>query len=160
MNRFSKREMLDTPEVSTASLPDIVFILLFFFMTVTVMKNVPLKVENELPTATEVKKLEKKDRIIYVHIGRPNSGYSKSWGTEPRIQLNDKYAKVSEVGPYVIEHISKMPVELRRVVTVALKVDKKASMGLISDVKEELRKVNVLKINYTTYEGESTETIP
>jgi len=64
------------------------------------------------------------------------------------------------VGPYVIEHIGKMPVELGEVVTVALKVDKRASMGLISEVKEELRKVNALKINYTTYEGESTETFP
>ena len=53
-----------------------------------------------------------------------------------------------------------MPVELGEVVTVALKVDKRASMGLISEVKEELRKVNALKINYTTYEGESTETFP
>jgi biopolymer transport protein ExbD len=151
---------LGAPEVSTASLPDIVFILLFFFMTVTVMKDIPLRVDNELPIATEVKKLEKKDRVIYVHIGRPNGSYPKSWGTEPRIQLNDKYAKISEVGPYVIGHISKIPVESRHVVMVALKVDKKVSMGLISDVKEELRKVNVLKINYTTYAGESTETIP
>ncbi len=129
MGRFSKRDMFDTLEASTTSLPDIVFILLFFFMTVTVMKDVPLRVDNELPTAAEVKKLEKKGRVIYVHIGRPNGSYPKSWGTEPRIQLNDKYAKVSEVGPYVIGRISKIPVESRRVVTVALKGDKKGQYG-------------------------------
>ncbi len=70
-------------------------------MTVTVMKDIPLRVDNELPTVTEVKKIENKYRVIYVHLGTPNGSYPKSWGTEPRIQLNDKYAKVSEVGQYV-----------------------------------------------------------
>lgn len=143
------------PAVSTASLPDIVFMLLFFFMTVTVMKDSSLKVENVLPNANEVKKLEKKDRVIYIYVGKPTQEYEKVYGTEPQIQLNDKFAKPSEVGDYILMERAKKPQELQNVLTTALKVDKNANMGLISDIKQELRKVNALKVNYTTYEGDA-----
>ncbi len=154
MSKFRKK-VIDHPEVSTASLPDIVFMLLFFFMTVTVMKDTTLKVENELPNATEIKKLEKKDRIITIHVGGPNQQYRKLLGETPRIQLEDKFADVSEVGPYVLGRLAEMPAELRPFVTISLKVDKRADMGLIIDIKEVLRDVGALKINYTTYEGDA-----
>ncbi len=141
--------------MSTASLPDIVFMLLFFFMTVTVMKDSSLKVENVLPNASEVKKLEKKDRVIYIYVGAPTREYQKVFGTEPKIQLNDKFASPSEVGDYILMERAKKPQELQNVLTTALKVDKNANMGLISDIKQELRKVNALKVNYTTYEGDA-----
>ncbi len=80
-------------------------------------------------------------------------------GEEPRIQLNDKFADLSEVAPYALEEIQKKPEHLRAFVTVSLKVDKRANMGLISDIKQELRKVNALKINYTTYEGDTFENL-
>lgn len=142
-----------TPEVSTASLPDIVFMLLFFFMTVTVMKDDNLKVANELPNATETKKLEKKDRLITIYIGKPHQKWAAMLGTESRIQVFDKFINVEEVGPFVLSQIAKMPENIRPFATVSLKVDKNANMGLISDVKQELRKVNALKLNYTTIEG-------
>ena len=154
MSRYRKKST-SVPEVSTASLPDIVFMLLFFFMTVTVMKDTVLKVDNVLPHATEVKKLEKKDRVISIHIGKPSSELREVLGSEPRIQLEDKFANVSEVGPFVLAKLAKMPEHIRPYVTISLKVDKKANMGIIDDVKEELRKVGALKINYTTYEGEA-----
>ncbi|MDC0008213.1 biopolymer transporter ExbD [bacterium] len=154
MSRFKKNTSA-TPEISTASLPDIVFMLLFFFMTVTVMKDTTLKIDNVLPHATEVKKLEKKDRVISIHIGKPSRDLESVLGTEARIQLEDKFATVADVGSFVLAKIAKMPEQIRPYVTVALKVDKKANMGVIDDVKEELRKVGALKINYTTYEGES-----
>ena len=68
MSKFSKKKSGELPPVSTASLPDIVFMLLFFFMTVTVMKDSSLKVVNVLPNANEIKKLEKKDRVVYIGI--------------------------------------------------------------------------------------------
>ncbi|QCX01263.1 biopolymer transporter ExbD [Aggregatimonas sangjinii] len=154
MSRFNKN-VSSIPEVSTASLPDIVFMLLFFFMTVTVMKDTTLKVDNVLPNATETKKLEKKDRVISIHIGRPTKDLEEALGTEPRIQLEDKFAYLSDVGPYVLAKIAQKPEHLRPYVTISLKVDKKAGMGIIQDVKQELRKVGALKINYTTYEGEA-----
>ena len=141
--------------MSTASLPDIVFMLLFFFMTVTVMKDSSLMVENTLPNATEIKKLEKKDRVLYIYVGKPTREYQKVFGSEPKIQLNDKFASVSEVGDFILQERAKKPQELQNVLTTALKVDKDANMGLLSDIKQELRKVNALKVNYTTYEGDA-----
>lgn len=155
MSKFNKKKDGDLPAVSTASLPDIVFMLLFFFMTVTVMKDSTLKVENTLPNASEVKKLEKKDRIIYLYVGKPTREYQKVFGTESKIQLNDKFAEVSDVGSYILQERAKKAQELQNVLTTALKVDKNANMGIISDIKQELRKVNALKVNYTTYEGDA-----
>ena len=155
MAKFNKKKDGDLPAVSTASLPDIVFMLLFFFMTVTVMKDSSLMVENTLPNASEVKKLEKKDRVLYIYVGKPTREYQKVFGTEPKIQLNDKFANVSEVGDFILMERAKKAQELQNVLTTALKVDKNAKMGLISDIKQELRKVNALKVNYTTYEGDA-----
>ena len=155
MAKFNKKKDGDLPAVSTASLPDIVFMLLFFFMTVTTMKDSSIMVENTLPNASEIKKLEKKDRVIYIYVGKPTREYQKMFGTEPKIQLNDKFANVSEVGDYILEERAQKPQELQNVLTTALKVDKEANMGLISDIKQELRKVNALKVNYTTYEGDT-----
>ncbi|WP_222983157.1 ExbD/TolR family protein [Flagellimonas meishanensis] len=155
MAKFAKKKDGDLPAVSTASLPDIVFMLLFFFMTVTTMKDSSLLVENTLPNASETKKLEKKDRVIYIYVGKPTQEYQKVFGTEPKIQLNDKFANVEEVGSYILAERAKKPQELQNVLTTALKVDKDANMGLIADIKQELRKVNALKVNYTTYEGDA-----
>lgn len=155
MGKFNKKKGGDVPAVSTASLPDIVFMLLFFFMTVTTMKDSTLMVENSLPNASEVKKLEKKDRVLYIYVGKPTREYQKIYGTESKIQLNDKFASVSEVGDFILQERAKKSQELQNVLTTALKVDKNANMGLIADIKQELRKVNALKVNYTTYEGDA-----
>jgi len=155
MAKFAKKKDGDLPAVSTASLPDIVFMLLFFFMTVTTMKDSSLLVQNTLPNATEIKKLEKKDRVIYIYVGKPTREYQSVYGTEPKIQLNDKFASVGEVGSYILAERAKKPQELQNVLTTALKVDKDANMGLISDIKQELRQVNALKVNYTTYDGDA-----
>lgn len=159
MSKFSKKKGGELPPVSTASLPDIVFMLLFFFMTVTVMKDSSLKVQNVLPNANEIKKLEKKDRVVYIYVGKPTREYQKVFGTEPKIQLNDKFANPSDVGDYILAERAKKSQELQNVLTTALKVDKNANMGLISDIKQELRKVNALKVNYTTYEGDAFRNI-
>ena len=159
MAKFNKKKDGDLPAVSTASLPDIVFMLLFFFMTVTTMKDSSLMVENVLPNASEVKKLEKKDRVLYIYVGKPTREYQKVFGTESKIQLNDKFANVSEVGDFILQERAKKPQELQNVLTTAMKVDKNANMGLISDIKQELRKVNALKVNYTTYEGDAFQNL-
>ena len=159
MGKFNKKKDGDVPAVSTASLPDIVFMLLFFFMTVTTMKDSSLMVENVLPNASEVKKLEKKDRVLYIYVGKPTREYQKVFGTESKIQLNDKFASVSEVGDFILQERAKKPQELQNVLTTALKVDKNANMGLISDIKQELRKVNALKVNYTTSEGDAFQNL-
>lgn len=155
MSKFTKKKSGDVPAISTASLPDIVFMLLFFFMTVTVMKDNTLMIDNVLPYADQVQKLDKKDRIIYIYAGKPSQNYQSTYGTESKIQLNDKFANVSDVTSYILAERSKKRQELQDVLTTALKVDGETNMGLISDIKQELRKVNALKINYTTRKGDA-----
>ncbi len=155
MSKFSKKKSGELPAVSTASLPDIVFMLLFFFMTVTVMKDSSLKVMNSLPSASEIKKLEKKDRVITIYVGKPTPEYAKVFGTQSKIQLNDKFADPSDVGDFILMERAKKSQDLQNVLTTSLKVDKNANMGIISDIKEELRKVNALKVNYTTVSGDA-----
>ncbi|WP_224487692.1 ExbD/TolR family protein [Robertkochia flava] len=155
MSRFKKKKSGEVPAVSTASLPDIVFMLLFFFMTVTVMKDSSLMVQNELPYADQIQKLDKKDRVIYIYAGKPSQRYQDTYGTSAKIQLNDKFADVSDVAAYILAERAKKREELQNVLTTALKVDQETNMGLISDIKQELRKVNALKINYTTRSGDA-----
>lgn len=155
MSKFKKKKDGDLPAVSTASLPDIVFMLLFFFMTVTVMKDSTVKVENQLPNAQEIKKLEKLDQVIYIYVGAPTREYQKVYGKESKIQLNDKFSDADAVGDYILAERAKKDQELQNKLTTSLKVDKDANMGLISDIKQELRKVNALKINYTTVRGDA-----
>ena len=157
MSKFKKKKGGDLPAISTASLPDIVFMLLFFFMVATVMRDNSLMVENKLPAADQVQKLDKKDRVIYIYAGKPSSRYQNKYGDQPKIQLNDKISVVSDVGAYVLAERATKREELQNVLTTALKVDGETNMGLISDIKQELRKVNALKINYTTRIGDYTQ---
>lgn len=152
MSKFKKKKSGALPAISTASLPDIVFMLLFFFMVATVMRQNTLKIENKLPYADQVEKLDKKDLVMYIYAGKPSANY-KQYGTEARIQLNDDFASVSDIASFIAEERASKREELVPFLTTALKVDSDANMGLIGDIKYELRKVNALKINYTTKKG-------
>lgn len=140
--------------LSTASLPDIVFMLLFFFMSVTSMKETDYKVKIKLPQATEVKKLEKKSLISYIYVGAPLAAYQSKYGTEPIVQLNDKLSSVYDIADYVESERSSHDENEAQALTYALKVDSDAKMGIVTDIKQELRKVQALKINYTTLKVE------
>ena len=157
MAKFKKKQEGGTPAISTASLPDIVFMLLFFFMVATVMRDSTLMVQNTLPAADQVQKLDKKDRVMYIYAGKPSSRYADKYGSQARIQLNDKFATVEDVGAFVLAERASKRQELQNVLTTALKVDGDTNMGLISDIKQELRQVNALKINYTTRLGDYTQ---
>ncbi|HCQ24940.1 MAG TPA: biopolymer transporter ExbD [Flavobacteriaceae bacterium] len=159
MSKFKKKKSGELPAISTASLPDIVFMLLFFFMVATVMRDSTLMVANTLPAADQIQKLDKKDRIMYIYAGKPSSRYIDKYGAAARIQLNDKFATVEEVGAFILAERASKRQELQNVLTTALKVDGETKMGLVSDIKQELRKVNALKINYTTRVGDYRQNI-
>jgi len=158
MSKFKKKKGGDLPAISTASLPDIVFMLLFFFMVATVMRENSLKIQNQLPVADQIEKLDKKNPISYVYAGKPSRGYEK-YGTEARIQLNDKFAEINEIAGFVNAERAALREELVPFLTISLKVDKDANMGIVGDIKQELRKVNALKINYTTGKGDALSNI-
>ena len=159
MSKFNKKNKGEIPAVNTASLPDIVFMLLFFFMVATVMRDNTLLVSNTLPAADQVQKLDKKDRVMYIYAGKPSARYQDKFGTQARIQLNDKFATVQDVAAFVLAEKASKRQELQNVLTTALKVDGDTKMGLISDIKQELRKVNALKINYTTRVGDYSQNL-
>ncbi|MDA7698724.1 biopolymer transporter ExbD [Flavobacteriaceae bacterium] len=159
MSKFKKKKGGESPAINTASLPDIVFMLLFFFMVATVMRDSTLLIVNKLPAADQVEKLDKKDRVMYIYAGKPSSRYVDKYGSTARIQLNDKFATVSEVGAFILAERASKRQELQNVLTTALKVDSETKMGLIQDIKQELRKVSALKVNYTTRVGDYTQNI-
>ncbi len=150
MSKFKKKQDGGVPAINTASLPDIVFMLLFFFMVATVMRDSTLKIENKLPSASEVEKLEKKNLVMYIYVGKPSKNYKKQYGTEARIQLNDKFAEVTDIAAFIAAERADKREEERPFLITSLKVDKKANMGIVGDIKQELRKVNALKINYAS----------
>ncbi|MDX1602327.1 MAG: biopolymer transporter ExbD [Salinimicrobium sediminis] len=157
MAKFNKKKSSELPAINTSALPDIVFMLLFFFMVATVMRENTLKIQNVLPYADQVEKLDKKDLVMYIYAGKPSERYRQSFGTEARIQLNDNFADVSEIQQFIYSERESKREELVPFLTTALKVDHETNMGLVSDIKMELRKAEALKINYTTRTGEASQ---
>lgn len=157
MSKFTKKKTGELPAISTASLPDIVFMLLFFFMVATVMRENTLLIKNTLPYADQLEKLDKKDLVMYIYAGAPSERFQGQYGTESRIQLNDKFADVKDIAAFIAAERASKREELIPFLTTALKVDKDANMGLVGDIKQELRKVNALKINYTVKKGDVSQ---
>lgn len=150
MSKFRKNDGKELPPISTASLPDIVFMLLFFFMVSTVMREVTLKVRMSAPQATELSKLEKKSLVSYIYIGEPLPAYQKTFGKAPRIQLNDVFATVGDVQDYIIAEREARAEEEKPFMVTSLKIDENTKMGIVNDVKQELRKSAALNINYSS----------
>lgn len=159
MAKFKKKKGGELPPVSTASLPDIVFMLLFFFMTVTQMKDSSLMVLNQVPTANQIQKLDKKDPVVYIYAGEPLERYQREYGKNAKLQVNDKFVDVKEIAPYILKYRDGINEKLQDIFITAFKVDKNTKMGLISDVKEELREINALKISYITNEGDAISSL-
>jgi biopolymer transport protein ExbD len=149
MKKFKVSGNKELPPISTASLPDIVFILLFFFMVTVTMRDTSLKVRLRLPNATELSKLERKSLVSYILIGEPLRQYQRTFGVAPRIQLNDVFADVSEVQAYVIAEREARDEAERPLMITSLKIDENTKMGIVNDVKQELRKAAALHINYS-----------
>jgi len=150
MSKFRKDSKKDTPGISTASLPDIVFMLLFFFMVTTVMRETTIMVKQSLPQATEIQKLEKKSLVSYIYIGSPVERMQGTYGTKARIQLNDAFATVDDIPQYITSERATRDEKEVPFMTTSIKADQNTKMGIITDVKQELRKANALKINYST----------
>lgn len=158
MAKFNKKKEGDLPAISTASLPDIVFMLLFFFMVATTMRETNVMVQQDLPSADQVEKLENKNLVMYIYAGTPSARYQSRYGTSPRIQLNDKFGSVNDVKPFILnERNSKSPT-LRNRLTTSLKIDKETNMSLVSDINYQLRRAEAYRINYTVNEGDPTQT--
>jgi len=153
MSKFRKKKK-GMPGISTASLPDIVFMLLFFFMVTTVMRETELKIKKpQLPKATEIKKLERKSLVSYIYVGRiEGQGGDK-------IQLNDRVADVKDVKYFIFAERDTHSEDEIPLLTTSIKADVNSNVGTITDIKEELRNINALKINYSTLKGDVMDNI-
>jgi len=146
-SKFKKDDGGSAPAISTASLPDIVFMLLFFFMVTTVMKEQDIIVDVTKPEASAITKLQNKSLVDNIYIGIPTNAPK---GSSPRIQTDDQLLNSAlQVQDFILKkRPQRDPEDLDKVVT-SLKVDKETPMGIVTRVKQELRKVDALKINYS-----------
>jgi len=147
MGRFKEKKSGGMPKISTASLPDIMFILLCFFMVSTTMRETTLIVKIRLPAASEVQKLERKNLVSFIYVGQPIKG---TYGTESRIQLNDQFATIDDIQAFVATEREARDESDRRLMTTSIKADRDTRMGIVSDIKQELRKAGAFKINYSS----------
>ncbi len=157
MSKFKKKQGNVTPGISTASLPDIVFMLLFFFMVVTKMRETELMVKVNTPQASELTKLEKKTLVNFLFIGRPTEKYKAKAGTKPRIQLGDKFATTDDIPLFLEKHKVSVPEAQRQSIISSLKIDNEVTMGIVGDVKTALRKAGQLKVNYSAKKRDRTK---
>ena len=151
MGKFSKSVGREMPELNTSSLPDLVFAFLFFIMMVTTIREVTPKVSfSNLPTATELTKLEEKSLVTFIYVGKPNKEYREMYGSNSAIQLNDQVTQnPTAVYSYLKQSQSKIKDERRNLMQVSLKADKDTKMNIISQIKEELRRADALNLSYS-----------
>lgn len=150
MSRFKKEGTKGTPDLNMGSMSDIIFMFLFFFMVITTMRESSLFVKIQLPKATEIQKLQKKSLVVNINIGEPIPMYVSKLGTEPRIQLDDQFSEVSDINSFVERQKASHNEADKNKLTWSLKVDKNTKMGIVTDVKQELRKSSAYKVNYSS----------
>lgn len=147
MSKFKKKTNTKQ-DIPTSALPDIIFMLLFFFMVTTVLREVTINVKQRIPDASQLRKLQRKSLVSYLYIGEPKK--TGQWGAEPRIQANDVFIEPKDVVLWVNQEKDKLDEVEKDQITIAMKVDKEAKRGLVSDVEFQLRKANARKLLYTT----------
>jgi biopolymer transport protein ExbD len=148
MAKFSRKGKGGLPAISTASLPDIVFMILMFFMVSTSMRQTDRMVKVTLPQASEIVKLERKDLASYIYVGTPLNQYQGKYGTDSRIQLNDSFRSIDEIRDFIAAERENLSESDRPFMTVSIKADEDTRMGIITDIKQELRRCSALKIMY------------
>ena len=149
MSKFKKESKKEVPALSQGSLSDIVFMLLFFFMVTTQMRETENKVSVKTPSASEVVKLERKDLNSYINVGTPIKSLQAQYGTDARIQLNDSFKTTDDIRDFVAAERDAMSESDRQFMTVSIRADQDVRMGIITDIKQELRRCSALKIMYS-----------
>jgi biopolymer transport protein ExbD len=154
MSKFKKKTQVKQ-EIPTSSMPDVVFMLLFFFMVTTELRETSIEVKQGIPRATQLRKLMRKSLVANLYIGEPTK--PALYGKEPKIQADDVFIEPKDIVRWVNEKKSELPENEREQLTVSLKVDRDAKRGLISDVEIELRKANARKLLYSTLQEKEDE---
>lgn len=146
MAKFKKKSNT-SQEIPTAALPDIIFMLLFFFMVTTVMRENTINVKQKMPEGTELRKLQRKSLVSYLYMGEPKN--TTLYGDEPKVQANDVFLEIKDIILWVSKEKDKLSEAERDQITIAFKADEEVKMGLISDVQTQLREANARKLMYS-----------
>ncbi len=147
MAKFGKKSNT-SQDIPTAALPDIIFMLLFFFMVTTVLRETDILVKQQLPKAIQLTKLERKSLVSYIYIGEPKQ--INLYGKEPKIQVNDVFVEITDIVQFVNQEKDKLNEAERDQITMSMKVDVESKMGIVSDVQQELREANARKVLYSS----------
>jgi len=131
--KFEKKRASTKQEIPTASMPDIIFMLLLFFMVTTTLREVEVLVDFTLPEAVAIEKIENKRLISYIWVGK-----------DKRVQINDSIVKLEDIQDIMYAKRQALPN-----VIVSLRVDKTTDMGFVTDIQQALRKAYCLRINYS-----------
>ena len=152
MRRRFRRPDHSVPELNMASLPDLIFTVLFFFMIVTHMRDVEKRVQYQVPSGTEVEKAVHKSSVAHIYIGKPMDGSTDDYC----IQLNNQIATTRDIARFIAEERRRMSPEDQERLTVSIEADRDVPMSIINDVKQALRKSYALNVSYAaTEEGAS-----
>ncbi|GEO20902.1 ExbD/TolR family protein [Cyclobacterium qasimii] len=147
MSKFKKKTKAET-NIPTSALPDIIFMLLFFFMVTTVLREQTILVEQKIPQASQLQKIQKKTLISYLYIGKPKN--PSLYGSEPRLQANDVLINTSDIVLWVNQQKDALSEAERDQIWISLKADRDVKMGPISDIQFELREADARKLMYAS----------
>ena len=144
--QIRRKKHRSVPGLNMASMPDLIFTVLFFFMIVTHMRNETVKVKLQVPQGTEVTKSSNKFSTINIYIGRNNYG-------DTQIQVNDRMCSLEQVGALVLNFKANLSEESQENLIINLRADRNTDMGIVNDLKKELRNVGALTIRYSATEN-------
>ncbi len=147
--RLYRRSRHEIPALNTASLPDLIFTILFFFMLVVHMRKATVRVKYQVPAGTELTRLVNKSTVSYIYVGKPMDELGHVDSKSEQIQINDKLTTIPEIKGYMIQNRREMSTTDRQAMTVCIKADRQTDMGTIIDLKQSLREANTLKLNYS-----------
>ena len=147
--KFYRGRNHEIPALNTASMPDLIFSILFFFMLVVHMRKTTVHVKYQVPMATELSRMYNNSNIQHIYIGRPINKLGQVEGEKMVIQLNDNITTIPEIKKYLIQLSAALPQEQRKQLSISIKADRNADMGTIMDLKQALREANVLNVNFT-----------
>ncbi|TVR31432.1 MAG: biopolymer transporter ExbD [Balneolaceae bacterium] len=144
MSKFKKKQASTKQNVPTSAMPDVVFMLLIFFMVTTVLREVELQVQIDFVEAENIEKIEEKRLVSYIYVGPERLGGGRLG--ETRVQIDD--ALVQDMGEIRNVMYDKLMEEPRLI--VSLRVDRDSEFGIVTDIQQELRHAGTLRINYST----------
>ena len=159
MGRFKRKQSNSVPGLNLASMPDLIFTVLFFFMIVTHMRDVDPKVQYNVPQGTELTKEVNKNGLVYIFIGKPVDAQGNVVSDDVRIQMGNRYVTLAEIGNEIAKERSRLSEEDQQRLTVSIRADRDTEMGIINDVKQELRKAGALNINYSAEKQVKKESV-